>query len=476
MSGDSKAPARGTHRALDVETIETSELGDRTYVVHDDVQAIVVDPQRDLDRVDAVLSRLGVTCVAVLDTHVHNDYVSGGLELSRQTGATYVMSAHDDVAFDRHPAHDGDVFGFGGLRVQVIATPGHTEHHLSYLVQAGGDQAQTDHAEGPAAVFTGGSLLYGSVGRTDLVDADRTHEFTRAQYRSARHLADVLDDDVAIYPTHGFGSFCSSGSASGGDSSTIGRERAENDALTEADEDTFVARLVAGLTAYPSYYAHMGTRNREGAGPVDLSTPELVDGDQLRKRIADGEWVVDLRDRVAYAAEHLRGGVGIELGGQFSTYLGWLIPWGTPITLVGDDPQQVADAQRQLVRIGIDRPSGAAVGTPARLADGEQTTTYPRATFSDLQRAHDSGETSFTVVDVRRDDERAAGAIPGSEHIPMHSLLQRLDEVPDGQLWVHCASGFRASIAASLLDRAGHDVVLLDDEYATAVEKNLATG
>jgi len=460
--------------------IETSELGDRSYVAHDGSTAIVVDPQRDLDRVEALLSRLGVDCVAVLETHIHNDYVSGGMELVRRTGATYVVSAHDDVAFDRHPVHDGDTLDFGGLRVQVIATPGHTHHHLSYVMRAlardaDPDQDATDGGSAPAAVFSGGSLLYGSVGRTDLEDPDRTAELTRAQYRSARRLAELLDDDAGVYPTHGFGSFCSSGSSSGGEDSTIGQERARNDALTEDDEDAFVDRLVAGLTAYPSCYAHMGALNRHGAGPIDLSAPEPVDGEQLRKRIAAGEWAVDLRNRVAYAAEHLGGSVGIELGGQFATYLGWVIPWDTPITLIGEDARQVTDAQRQLVRIGIDRPAGAAVGTPAELADGDSRT-YPRATFAELAERANAAANGFIVLDVRRDDERATGELPGSVHIPLNSLLDRLDEIPDSQLWVHCASGFRASIAASLLDRAGHDVVLVDDDYITAVDNGWATG
>ncbi|MBA2574334.1 MAG: MBL fold metallo-hydrolase [Nocardioidaceae bacterium] len=455
---------------LHVEVIETTVLGDRSYIAHDGSVAVVVDPQRDLDRVEAVLSNLGLTCELVVETHVHNDYVTGGYELARRTGATYVMSAADTVEFERQAVNDQDMLTAGTLRVQVLETPGHTDNHVSYLVNCPDDDSAP-------AVFTGGSLLYGSVGRADLVDPDRTEELTRAQFHSARRLADSLDDDVQVFPTHGFGSFCSSGSAASGESSTIGLERTHNDALTEPDEDTFVARLVAGLTAYPSYYAHMGARNRQGPGPVDLSAAEPVDVDELHKRIAAGEWVVDLRDRVAYAAEHVAGTIGIALGEQFSTYLGWLIPWDTPLTLIGESAEQVSDAQRQLVRIGIDRPQGAAVGSPAELVGNGEPRAYRRATFEDLDAAIASTDSEqFAVMDVRREDERAKGAVPGSAHIPLHSLLQRLDEVPDGQLWVHCASGYRASIAASLLDRAGHDVVLVDDEYTTAVKRGLATG
>ena len=352
--------------------IETPDLGDRSYVVHDGTVAVVIDPQRDLDRVEQVVADLGLRVAIVAETHLHNDYVTGGLELARRTGAAYLVNAADEVAFARDAVTDGDERRAGSLRIRVVATPGHTDTHLSYVV---------DGAE--EVVFTGGSLLHGGVGRTDLVDPARTDELTRAQYHSAHRLATLLDDDVAIYPTHGFGSFCASGSAAGGSTSTIGVERARNVALVEPDEDRFVTRLVAGLTAYPAYYAHMGPRNRQGPGPADLSPPEPVDAGELRSRIKAGEWVVDLRDRTAYAAGHVDGTIGIALGTQFSTYLGWLIPWGTPLTLVGEDRELVAQAQRQLVRIGIDRPAGAALGRPDELATPDELRSYPKATFSE---------------------------------------------------------------------------------------------
>lgn len=452
--------------SLSVAVIETSELGDRSYVAHDGAVAVVVDPQRDLDRVEELVAELGVRVALVLETHIHNDYVTGGFELARRTGAGYLVAAADDVEFDRDAVSDGDVRTVGTMTVRAVATPGHTDTHLSYIVSGGA---------GAPAVFTGGSLLFGSVGRTDLVDEDRTEELTRAQYHSARRLAELLVDDAAVYPTHGFGSFCSSGSSAGGDASTIGQERARNDALVEPDEDAFVAKLIAGLTAYPSYYAHMGARNRQGPAAADLSAPQPVDPDELRTRIKAGEWVVDLRDRTAYAAEHIGGTIGIALGTQFSTYLGWLIPWDTPLTLVGESAEQVSAAQRQLVRIGIDRLAGSALGRPTDLASPDELRTYPTSTFAAMAEARERGE-SPTILDVRRHDERVNGSIADSAHIPLNELLERLAEVPDGTLWVHCASGFRASIAASLLHRAGHNVVLVDDDYTTAVDSGFATG
>lgn len=450
---------------MKVVTVETPELGDRSYVVGEGgpgSEALVIDPQRDLDRVEAVLAEHGWTCVLVLDTHLHNDYVSGALELAHRTGAAYGLQGRDEVGFDRCALHDGDILSVGTLEVRVLETPGHTENHVSFVV---------GHHGQPTAVFSGGSLLYGSVGRTDLVHPDRTEHLAHAQFHSARRLAHH-SDDAELYPTHGFGSMCSAGPASGADTSKIGAERRSNDALTTEDEDAFVAGLIAGLTAYPAYYAHVGPLNTAGPNAADLSVPEPVDADELAKRIAAGEWVVDLRDRTAYAVEHLAGSVGIALGQQFATYLGWVIPWGTPLTLIGEDPAQVADAQRQLVRIGIDRPAGAATGPVGELAAATGARGYPRRRFTDLAQAG-SEDPGPIVLDVRRDDERAGGGIAGSVHVPLHGLLERLDEVPPGRLWVHCAAGFRASIAASLLDRAGRDVVLIDDDWEHAAEAGL---
>ncbi len=445
-----------------VETIETASLGDRSYVVHDGEVAAVVDPQRDLDRVRAVLDTHGLRVVAVVETHVHNDYVTGGLALAEETGAAYHVSADEDLDLDHVPTRDGDRIAVGSLVLRAVHTPGHTPTHLSYVVEADGDDV---------AVCTGGGLLFGSVGRTDLISPDLAEELSRAQYRSAHRLAAELADDVAVLPTHGFGSFCSSGDMSEDVStSTIGREREHNDALTADGEDAFVAQLLAGLDAFPAYYAHMGPRNRQGPAAADLSPVEAVDLTELRRRIHAGEWVVDLRDRRAYAAGHLVGTVNLELDDSASTYLGWVIPWGTPVTLVGATPQDVAEMQRQLVRIGIDRPAGrAAVDTAL---DGPRGS-YAVTDFAGAHRALD-GDDGAVLLDVRRDGEWAEGHVRGAVHVPLHDLLDRLDEVPRAPLLVHCASGYRASLAASLLARAGHDVTLVDEDVTSARDSGLA--
>ncbi|MCM0619495.1 rhodanese-like domain-containing protein [Nocardioides bruguierae] len=448
---------------LTVEIIETSELGDRSYLAHDGAVAVVIDPQRDTDRVTARAAEIGVRVVAVAETHIHNDYVTGGYHLAQETGADYLVNAEDPVAFERVGVSDGDVRTYGDLEVKVVSTPGHTHTHLGFVIATPG-------TENPA-VFTGGSLLYGSVGRPDLLGPDHTDTLARAQYRTAHKLAEMLPDEAPLYPTHGFGSFCSAGSATGGDGSTIGTEKARNDALTTPDEQSFVDGLVAALAAYPAYYAHMAPRNLEGPAEPDLSAPESVDAAGLRAAVEAGHWVVDLRDRKLYPAAHVPGSISVDISGAFSTYLGWILPWGTPLTLIAGTAEDVAAAQRQLVRIGIERPAGAAVGAIADLTAGDAAS-YETVDFEALATRIKDGEAPL-VLDVRMDSEHLASEIPGSVHVPLHELLDRLDDVPAGQVWVHCQSGFRASIAASLLDRAGRDVVLVDDDYDRAGELGL---
>ncbi len=272
-----------------------------------------------------------------------------------------------------------------------------------------------------------------------------------------------------VFPTHGFGSFCSATPTSGTDS-TVGEQRRVNPALTLAEQD-YVDALLAGLDAYPAYYAHMGRINRRGPAPVDLSPPAPVDPAELRRRIEAGEWVVDLRDRTAFAAAHLTGSLGFELSDNFVTYLGWLYRYGTPLTLVGDSDQQVADARRELVRIGIDDLAGSAVGDIETLTGHRPLRSYPVSDFAGLGDAMALGPVQ--VLDTRRNEERADGCVRGSRHIPLHKLAQRIDEVPDGEVWVHCGSGYRAAIAASVLDRPGRQVVLINDSYAAADEAGL---
>ena len=448
---------------IDIRTIETSGLGDRSYLASDGTVAVVIDPQRDIDRVLDLAKEVGAGITHVAETHIHNDYVTGGLDLAARTGATYLVNAADEVGFDRTSITDGDEVAVGSMRLRAIATPGHTHHHLSY--------ALLDASGTVAAVFTGGSMLYGTTGRTDLVSPDDTVELTHAQYHSVRRLVAELPGEAAVYPTHGFGSFCASTPASGADGSTVGQEATTNPALTQ-DEQDFVDTLIAGLGAFPTYYARMGPANAAGPSAVDLTPPEPVDPAELRRRLEAGQWVVDLRDRTAFAAGHLPGSLGFELSTPFVTYFGWTFDFDAELTLIGENPEQVAAAQRELVRIGIDRFAGAATGPIDSLEAGQGLRSYPVSDFPGLAAALD--ERDPFVLDARRDEERASGGVRGSVHIPLHELPARRDEVPEGEVWVYCGSGYRASIAASMLDRPGRDLVLINDDWPNAAEAGLA--
>jgi len=343
--------------------IETPTLGDRSYLAHDGEVAFVIDPQRDIDRVLELARDAGVRITHVFETHIHNDYVTGGLALADVTGAAYHVNAEDEVGYDRVPVRDGDVIDVSPtMRLRVLATPGHTFTHLSYALE--GEQS---------AVFSGGSLLFGSTGRPDLLGPEHTHALVHHQYASAHRLAAELPEQAQVLPTHGFGSFCSA-TQSESTSSTIGQEKRSNPALNQ-DEEQWVTELLAGLDTWPAYYAQMGPANAAGPGAPDLSPPEPADKEALRRRLDAGEWLVDLRTRTAFAAGHVSGTFNFGIDGQFATYLGWLIPWGTPVTLLGESPEQVAEAQRELVRIGIDRPAAAATGSPDKAAGSKPSST-----------------------------------------------------------------------------------------------------
>ncbi|MBJ8347050.1 rhodanese-like domain-containing protein [Antrihabitans sp. YC2-6] len=446
---------------MDIAIIETSSLGDRSYLISHNGTAVVIDPQRDIDRVQDLARHKNAAITHVLETHIHNDYVTGGLELSRTCGAEYVVPKGDSVAYHRRAVIDGDIVDAGFMSLLVMHTPGHTHHHVSYVLR--------DHTATPIAVFTGGSMLYGSTGRTDLLGSDHTDELTHAQFHSVRRIVAELPPDTPIYPTHGFGSFCSATPTSG-ESSTIAEQCATNPALTQ-DEQTYVDELIAGLSDYPAYYAHMGVINSQGPAPVDLSIPAPVDPHELRQRIDAGEWVVDLRMRTAFAAGHISGSLGFELSTSFVTYLGWLYEWGAPLTLIGESADQIADAQRELVRIGIDDLSGAAVGDIHNLVGDDKLRTYEVSDFAGMVLA--KNDRNIVVLDTRQQGEFDDSHIVDAVNIPLHELPHRLHEVPTGEVWVHCASGYRSSIAASLLDRIDRQVVLVDDDFERAVTVGL---
>ncbi len=431
----------------------TRELGDMSYLLASGEQAVIVDPQRDIGPVLAAARAGGLHITHIVETHVHNDYVSGALELRAATEAAIAGPARAGYAFPFEPLAEGDELSPGTLRMVAAETPGHTPEHLSYLVYEG-------DADEPTAVFTGGSLIVGSAGRTDLLGPDATLELTRAQHRSLLRLS-ALPDETLVLPTHGAGSFCSSAPPGEERTSTIGRERASNPVLAERDldEETFVERRLAGLLAYPSYYAHIAPINRAGPRVYgDVPVPPGLAPSRLGERIEAGAWVVDGRDRRAFAAAHIPGSIAIELDDSFASYVGWIVPFGAPIVLVlpeGRQEQEAAlEAATQLFRIGYEAEGYLQGGVEAWVEAGRLVRSYPVASVDELATA--VGEGRARVLDVRQQTEWDGGHLEGSTHLFVGELDERIAEIPrDREVWTVCATGHRAAMAASLLDRNG---------------------
>jgi len=444
--------------------IDSTGLGDRSYIAHDGTHALVVDPQRDIDRVEQILAEHGLTVTHVAETHVHNDYVTGGLQLASRHGATYVVPADVDLDFDATPMGEGASFEVGTMTVDVIHTPGHTPHHISFAVRC------ADH---PGVVFTGGSLLYGSVGRTDLVAPDLAVRQSHDQWHSVRRLAATLADETAIYPTHGFGSFCAATQAQGL-SSTIGNEKIINPALTE-EESEFVDTMLAGLDVFPAYYAHMGPANAAGPADVDLMMPAEANPQMLRERIMQGEWVVDLRSREVFAAGHVPGTMNFDLDGAFINYLAWMMPWGAPVTLLGSTPEQVQAAHRELVRVGIDNTVGQATGGPDFwLTDPADARTLQQVDFAGLSAIVATDSDAF-LLDTRQILEWESGHVAGATFMPFYDVPDRLGEIPrDRPVYVYCGSGYRAAAVASILQNEGfNNIVHVNDDFPNAATAGL---
>ena len=443
-----------------VVTIEVPALGNRSHLVHDGRRAVAIDPPRDAAPLEHAAEDAGVDIVAVADTHVHNDYVSGGLALARRHGADYLLSADEPVSFERVGVRGGEVLSYGDLELEVLATPGHTRHHQSFLVRSPSQ---------PAALFSGGSLLLGTVGRTDLVDPRLALHLAGAQWDSARTLAS-LDPSTLLLPTHGFGSFCAGASvpvAQDAGPATLGDQLDVNPAL-QSDRAGFSAELVAGFGPIPAYYPHMDPINRTDPGTPRPAHP--VTAREVAAAVAAGRWVVDLRDRATHAEGHPRGAVGIEYSDQFATYVGWLVPWGAELILLADSPSAFAPAARDLAGIGIEGVGAHVLDTTAHLE-----ARFRRADWSAYRDASARTADGPVVVDVRQDDEWAAGHLLSAVHLPVQDVERGAPQLPDGELWVHCKSGYRAGIAASLLHRLGRDVVHVDDTWDRVDELSIQT-
>ncbi|WP_205717726.1 MBL fold metallo-hydrolase [Actinomadura soli] len=430
-------------------------LGNSAYLVDlSDGRALAVDASRDLRDLHAAAGRRGLSVAYAADTHLHADFVSGALQLAHDTGATVLASAAGHRAFDHRGLADGDEVDLGGLTLRALATPGHTDEHLSFLLLDGGREL---------GVFTGGSLIVDSAARTDLSGGDRTEPLARAQYRSLRRLT-ALPDAAAVWPTHGAGSFCSAPPGAER-TSTIGAQKRTNPLLAASDEDTFVRELLASLGTYPAYFDRLSEVNR--LGPAVLTAPPQLpglDAGQVEALLDGGGHVVDVRPAVDYAAGHIPGALSIPLRDQFATWLGWLLPDTVPLALVTGPAQDLDEIVRQSYKIGYERLAGHLTGgMPAWSAAGHPVAT---TAFATADRAP-----AGTYIDVRQQAEYTAGHVPGALNLELGELAARAADAPTGAV-VACGHGERAMTAASLLERAGRtDLTVLQGgpaDYAAA--------
>ncbi len=437
---------------MELDVLVTEGLGDNSYLLSSGDEAAAIDPQRDVRRLLEAAEARRARIRSVLETHVHNDYVSGAAELRAATGAEIFGPAAAGFAFDVKPIEDGDEIAIGDTTLEALATPGHTFEHTAYLLRA-----PREHA-----LFSGGSLIVGSAGRTDLLGSDRTDELTRLQFATMRRLA-RLPDDVVLLPTHGAGSFCATSPPGERRTSSLGAERLANPALAEVDEAAFVRQQLTGLARYPDYYAHMAPINRAGPavfGDVPLSAPRSPD--EVATLLAAGAWLVDTRDGAAFAGAHVPASLNVPLEASFASYVGWLVPFGAPIALLVPDPAALLEASTQLFRIGYERLEGYVDGgIDAWRTSGRGIASYPTIEVGRLVDELDRGEAG-DVVDVRQRSEWEAGHLDGSRHVFVGDVPDRLDEFdPTTRSTVVCASGYRSAMAASVLDRAGVPVRLV---------------
>lgn len=424
----------------EIVTFRDAGLGNSSYLLDlGDGRGLVLDPSRDPGPYLAAAERRGLRLVWTLETHLHADFVSGSRELAAM-GARVVAPAAAGLQFPARRLGDGEELDLGGPSLRALATPGHTPEHLAYLLTDGGR---------PLGLFSGGSLLVGTVARTDLISPDRTEELARALWRSLRERILTLPDDLPVYPTHGAGSFCSA-PVGAEPTTTIGREKATNPLLAAHDEDAFVRLLLGGLGSYPRYFLRLRETNRRGPRVYGAAPPPLtpLPPERVRRLLGQGAELVDARPVAAFASGHVPGALSIPLRGAFATWLGWLVPDDRPLVVVLDPDQDRGDLVRQCLKVGYERLAGElAGGMAAWRAAG-----LPEARIGLADVADHAGG---TVLDVRQDAEFHAGHLPGARHVEL-GTLSGADELPAGPLAVMCGHGERAMTGASMLQRAGH--------------------
>lgn len=446
-------------------------LAHGSYLLGSAGECVVIDPQRDVDQYIEEAKRVGLSLKYIIETHLHADFVSGHRELSEKTGAQIVFGVKAGAAFPHIAVSDGDILKVGTVTLSILETPGHTPESICILAKDESDQE-------PAKLFSGDTLFIGDVGRPDLVGSKGFSDKQMAgmMYESLQGKLLKLSDDVEIFPAHGAGSLCGK-HLSNERSSTIGQQRQFNYALKPMRKEAFVEMLTADQPEVPAYFQKDVEINRLGAAPLDaLNRPLSLIAAEVAKELQRGAVVLDVRSAAEYASGHIHGSLNIGLGGQFASWAGTLIQLGTPIILLANDLAQVNEAVVRLARVGIESVIGyVQYGISSWDEAGYELVESRVGSVSELKRALDAGE-DLLVLDVRRSAEHDAGHVPKAINIPLAELADSISKLPaESPLAVICASGYRSSIAKSVLERGGLKYVM-DVLGGTAAWKNAGYG
>ena len=421
-------------------------LGNSSYLVQvDEDVAVLIDPDRSVARYLDDAAARGLRIVAAFETHLHADFVSGTTAIAALTQATAFVPAGAGARFQHQPIAAGARSRLGGYEVEAIGSPGHTPEHLSYLLR---------RQSGPPLLFSGGSLIVGGAARTDLIASDQTEALTRAQYTTITRAFATLPDETVLLPTHGGGSFCSAG-VGGERTSTLGRERATNPSLSLPNEDAFVNWFPGTFPAVPAYFFRMRAVNQ--AGPHlkhDIPRPQALEPvafDAARRNAL----VIDVREKEPYHAAHIPGAVSNTFRSVYGTWLGWVVPEGTPLLFVTDGDLLEAIIDETLL-VGYERFAGwLAGGMSAWEAAGLSVRSSPLVDAAAARAALLGGA---VAIDVREAGEYATGHLPDALRVPLGTLagVEQLAALPrDRPILAYCGHGERSATAVSLLERAG---------------------
>jgi hydroxyacylglutathione hydrolase len=432
-----------------VEAIPAPELGNVSFVAFDEDHGVgvVIDPLRDIERYMHIAAERNLKLTHALDTHLHNDFVSGRRELASEAASNI-----DDL-----PAGAG--LTVGSMIIRALHTPGHTPDHKAYVLSEGGRDR---------ALFSGGAVMLGAIARTDLLGPHLAVHLALEALSTLQVRLRGLPDHIRVFPTHGGGSFCGTGGRSGHET-TLGVERKNNPFFQITEVMPFLARLL-NQPRYPTYYRDMAAVNLAGLPLLGRTLPALtrLDADEVDRLLEGGAALVDIRPGREYDRGHVPGSYSIGMEGSVSAWVGWLVARGRPIVLVGGTDGELRSAQRQLLRIGFDSIAGMLDGgLEAWRSAGHEASTFETADVEDIAQWVLSAE-PMTVVDARDEHEWVGGHVPGAVHMYVPDVPFRAGEIPrEAPVAVHCASGYRAGIAASLLEQAGlQRIIHVNGEYS----------